>query len=161
MIGKFLRCSNTASEATTSTGLSSTSGKFSKSANIRPVCHPPYLKLINTTLNKKFDHLLPFDTEQWYWGSRGIAMERLHQKVSTLANGLSDKTILVIGCGTGRDILSWMDAKPRKIIGVDHFNYARAWNEIKKHNTQNIPLSSRLAPSKKILIAIVTKLPTD
>jgi len=65
-----------------------------------------------------------------------MAMEILHRKVCRFAGGIKEKTILVIGCGTGRDIPSWLAKKPAKVIGVDCFNYSTAWQQIQENHSE-------------------------
>lgn len=44
---------------------------------------------------------------------------------------ISDKTILVQGTGNGWDVYSWALYRPRKIIGVDLFEF-ESWNGVRK-----------------------------
>jgi len=62
----------------------------------------------------------------WLLGQRGNDYERHRRRVNKFYN-LNGATILVAGCGTARDVISWLSYKPSKVIGVDYFSYKRAW----------------------------------
>lgn len=62
----------------------------------------------------------------WLLGQRGNDYERHRRRVNKFYN-LNGTTILVAGCGTARDVISWLSYKPAKIIGIDYFSYKRAW----------------------------------
>ena len=38
--------------------------------------------------------------------------------------------VLEAGCGTGRDLPIWLIYRPGILIGVDFFNYGRAWEAL-------------------------------
>lgn len=93
--------------------------------------YPAYLKVINIILNRHFSNQNNFDEkiDQWYWGHRGLEYGALRRKLDRLYP-IKDKSILIAGCGTGRDIPSWVPYGPKVVAGVDYFNYQRAWNTI-------------------------------
>ena len=72
-----------------------------------------------------------FQPDLWLWGQRGNDYERQRQRVNKTLS-LKDKDILVAGCGTGRDIESWVKMAPRKVVGLDWFSYERAWEMWRK-----------------------------
>ena len=96
---------------------------------IRALFYPLYLICINKILDKKYKSLNTFLVDQWYWGTRGLEYRSL-RKILNKKFPIKNKTILIAGCGTGKDVLSWAEYMPKKIIGVDYFNYKRAWNKI-------------------------------
>lgn len=62
----------------------------------------------------------------WLWGQRGNDYERHRRRVASFLP-LQGRDVLVAGCGTARDLESWVKFKPRYIHGIDWFSYERAW----------------------------------
>lgn len=50
---------------------------------------------------------------------------------------IKNSRILILGCGTGWDIGSWIHFKPREIIGIDLYNFSNCWQKIKKYASEN------------------------
>lgn len=67
-----------------------------------------------------------FCPDLWLLGQRGNDYERQRRRVHRYLP-LTDKTLLAAGCGTGRDIESWLLYRPACVLGVDWFAYDRAW----------------------------------
>lgn len=79
-----------------------------------------------------------FKLDLWLWGQRGNDYERHRRRVERYVS-LGGREILVAGCGTARDIESWIRFKPQRIVGIDWFSYARAWTLLKRHYAQITP----------------------
>lgn len=45
---------------------------------------------------------------------------------------IRESTILVQGTGTGWDVISWAELKPKKIFATDLYNFEESWREISK-----------------------------
>ncbi len=67
-----------------------------------------------------------FRPDLWLWGQRGNDYERHRNRVSDFLP-LQGRDLLVAGCGTARDVESWVKLKPRHIHGIDWFSYEHAW----------------------------------
>ncbi|KAA3652429.1 MAG: class I SAM-dependent methyltransferase [Proteobacteria bacterium] len=63
----------------------------------------------------------------YLWGQRGNDYERQRRRVARYLP-VQESRILVAGCGTGRDVESWVRLSPREIVGIDLFSYRRAWD---------------------------------
>ena len=50
---------------------------------------------------------------------------------------IKGKSILIIGCGNGQDILNLLKFKPKSIRGIDMLNYSQSWGSIKKYIKDN------------------------
>jgi SAM-dependent methyltransferase len=96
---------------------------------LRRLLYPTYLKIISVLLRRRFDLHNTLGVNQWYWGHRGLELELLRSKLNRLI-GLEGKRVLAAGCGTGRDLPSWLIYRPAILIGVDFFNYKRAWEAL-------------------------------
>jgi len=94
---------------------------------IRWMVYPLYLKAVNQILERRYDRNRALGVTQWYWGHRGSEYQFLRSLVNHHCR-IRGSSVLVIGCGTGRDIASWMSYKPAQLIGIDLFNYERAWS---------------------------------
>ncbi len=68
-----------------------------------------------------------FRPDLWLWGQRGNDYERHRRRVSRLFP-LKGARLLVAGCGTGRDLESWVAMGPSQVSAVDWFRHDRAWS---------------------------------
>ena len=50
---------------------------------------------------------------------------------------IKNSRILILGCGTGWDIGTWLYFKPREIIGIDLYNFSGCWQKIRKYVSEN------------------------
>ena len=86
----------------------------------------PLLNWITTIwLSKKFS-TTKFRPNFWLWGQRGNDYPRLRTRVNHYKK-ISNASIFVAGCGSGKDLPSWLKYKPKKIVGVDLYNYSKSW----------------------------------
>jgi ubiquinone/menaquinone biosynthesis C-methylase UbiE len=90
---------------------------------LRPLFHWQHKKLL---LPKTLQSIAP----NLVLGERGFPL-KTRKKWAVQGNSLEGKTILVQGTGTGWDLYSWALFKPKKIIGVDLFEFD-CWPEIQK-----------------------------
>jgi SAM-dependent methyltransferase len=67
-----------------------------------------------------------FKPDLWLWGQRGNDYERHRRRVNSFLP-LRGARILIAGCGTGRDLASWVAWSPAKVLAADWFSYDRAW----------------------------------
>lgn len=79
-----------------------------------------------------------FSPDLWLWGQRGNDYERQRRRVNALFP-LQGRDILIAGCGTGRDVDSWLPYRPRRVLGVDWFSYDRAWGLWKEYFAKSAP----------------------
>lgn len=94
---------------------------------LRRTLYPTYLRLVNALVRRRcklWQSLLGVD--QWYWGHRGLEYELLRARLQRLC-GIRGKSVLIAGCGTGRDVPTWLRYEPARVLGVDYFDYHRAW----------------------------------
>lgn len=78
----------------------------------------------------------------WLWGQRGNDYERNRRRVDKFLR-IKGSRVLVAGCGTGRDLESWVQMRPRQLIGVDLFRYDRAWG-LQKNKLRSISPDTNL-----------------
>src|SRR3954453_193165 len=93
---------------------------------LRRVLYPPYLKLIQPVLHSRYDPSGELEVDEWYWGNRGLEYEPLRAKLHRI-HGIRGRSVLIAGCGTGREIPTWINYQPSRVVGVDYFNYQQAW----------------------------------
>ena len=65
-------------------------------------------------------------------GEKGLSLDgfrRIYYR-KRLGRTIRGKTVLVLGCGYGDELLGWIPHRPKCIIGVDISNYGRAWDRI-------------------------------
>ena len=85
---------------------------------------------------------------RWVLGSRGMPLEtRRRWGVRYLPN-LREATLLVQGTGSGWDVVSWAQLKPRRIIATDMFSFEESWQEITRYclDRYRVPVGFRTAP---------------
>lgn len=106
---------------------------------IRRFGYPFYIFAVNRWLKKKYRQL-GLHPNVWLWGQRGNDYARHRCRVSRLLP-LSGKKILIAGCGTGRDVLSWAGYRPALLMGLDLFNYKKAWCLLRHHAQRRFPFT--------------------
>jgi SAM-dependent methyltransferase len=98
---------------------------------IRRYGYPLYNFLIHHWLTRIYGRTASFTVDQWLWGQRGNDMDAHRRRINRLF-ALRGKSILIPGCGTGRDVSSWLPYHPDSLICVDWFNYQRAWDLLRR-----------------------------
>jgi SAM-dependent methyltransferase len=98
--------------------------KFKKP--IRRFGYPIYNLVVHKWISNTHGRNISFHVDQWLWGQRGNDYERHRRRVNHYLP-LVGKKVMIAGCGTGRDIKSWLPFRPEIVIGVDYFNYLKAW----------------------------------
>ena len=104
---------------------------------MRAVLYPAWNAFTNRVLSARYA-TSAFRPDQWLWGQRGNDYERHRRRVDRFLP-LAGKDVLVVGCGTGRDIESWARMRPKRIVGLDWFDYERAWGLQKEHFARIAP----------------------
>lgn len=79
-----------------------------------------------------------FQPDLWLWGQRGNDYERHRRRVAKFSP-LNGRHVLVAGCGTARDVESWVQQNPQRIVGIDWFSYDSAWGHWKQRFNQIAP----------------------
>ena len=92
---------------------------------IRRFAYPIYNWINHVYLARRYT-TKDFRPDLWLWGQRGNDYESHRRRVANLLP-LVGRDVLVAGCGTARDLESWVKLKPRYIHGIDWFSYERAW----------------------------------
>ncbi len=97
---------------------------------LRWLLYAPYLRMLNPLMRKRYDPSGRLGVDQWYWGHRGFEYQFLRRRLNQYRQ-IRGSSVLVVGCGTGRDLGSWMRYQPARLLGADLFNYAGAWKQLK------------------------------
>ena len=108
----------------------STVERFIK-APIRRYLYPAYNLLNHQWLSRKYQNtnLRP---DLWRGGNRGNDNAGNRRRVNSILN-LSGKRILIVGCGSGRDVSSWLSYRPASLVGVDYLDYSKAWSKFRRY----------------------------
>lgn len=93
---------------------------------LRRFVYPVYNALIHSFLARRYS-TADFQPDLWLWGQRGHDYERHRRRVARFMH-IPGSRIMVAGCGTARDLESWVNFQPQRIVGVDLFSYERAWS---------------------------------
>lgn len=107
--------------------ITSTSLKESIKKKLRLLFYPLHTTINDYFLEKKYSLKQKIDCNKLYLGQRGNDYE-VHRKRVNNFRKIQASTILIIGVGTGKDLESWLEYNPKKIIAVDYFNYEKAWS---------------------------------
>lgn len=105
---------------------------------LRILLYPLYGRMADAWIRRQRYAHPGFTPDFWLWGQRGNDYAALRRRVNRL-NSLRDRRLMIAGCGTGRDILSWLAYSPRSLVGVDYFNYASAWAQLREHARRHYP----------------------
>jgi ubiquinone/menaquinone biosynthesis C-methylase UbiE len=98
---------------------------------LRQLIYPSYLRIIGPRLQRKFDPHNELAVNQWFWGYRGFDARSL-RRLANWNGRVQSSSILLVGCGTGSGIDNWMEHPPVKLLGIDLFNYSRAWRQLEQ-----------------------------
>lgn len=93
---------------------------------LRRLVYPVWNALVDPCLAVRYAEG-GFRPDLWLWGQRGNDYERQRRRVNHF-KPLMGRDVLVAGCGTGRDVDSWVTMNPRQVMGLDWFSYDRAWD---------------------------------
>jgi SAM-dependent methyltransferase len=91
----------------------------------RPLYKVVYRKKF-ANLSYKIDLVLP---------EKGMSTLARRQWVNQYIK-IRDSRILVIGCGTAWDFGSYLQFKPREIVGIDLYNFGRGWQQVQNYIIQ-------------------------
>ena len=93
----------------------------------------PILNFFNHHLVlNKYPVLKKFNPSLVLPNQRGNDYDRHRRRLNNLIK-IKGKTILIIGVGSGKDLNSWLEYEPKKIIAMDIINYSMAWQTLKKY----------------------------
>lgn len=104
---------------------------------LRRLVYPAWNALIDPYLAMCFAED-GFRPDLWLWGQRGNDYERQRRRVNHF-KPLAGSDVLVAGCGTGRDVDSWVAMNPRRVSGLDWFSYDKAWGMWRERFAQVAP----------------------
>ena len=101
---------------------------------IRSLIYPPYLNIRSKILKKKYLGVIPnhLKIDLFIYGTRGLEYQILRSLLNRYFP-LKNKSIMIAGCGTGKDIASWIPYLPKNLICIDYFCYKKCWNMIQNH----------------------------
>jgi len=85
---------------------------------------------------------------RWVLGARGLPLETRRRWGAKYLTNLREAALLVQGTGTGWDVVSWAQLKPRRIVATDLFSFAESWEEIARYcrDRFGVPVEFRVAP---------------
>lgn len=93
---------------------------------VRAYLYPLYIWWNHRRLKARYGDP-QIDADLYLWGQRGNDYERHRRRVARFVP-IPSARILVAGCGTGRDVESWVRLHPKGVVGLDLFSYRRAWD---------------------------------
>ncbi len=99
--------------------------------HMRELAYPLLRRFSDLYARRCVSELADIHPDYCLYGYRGNGYFFLRNKVNAVS-AIRGKHILIAGCGTGRDVLSWLRFGPASVTGVDYFNYDRAWSELKQ-----------------------------
>jgi ubiquinone/menaquinone biosynthesis C-methylase UbiE len=109
---------------------------------LRALFYPLLTSWRNRQLEKSYGLNGLLGLDKTFMGQRGNDYESHRRRVDRFLS-IKGKELLIAGCGTGKDMESWLTHAPKRIVGVDFFDYTRAWEAGKAH-------FRRLAPNMEI-----------
>lgn len=105
---------------------------------IRSLIYPLYLSIRSEILKKKYLEIIPnsLKIDLFVYGTRGLEYQILRSLLNRYSP-LKNKSIMIAGCGTGRDIASWIPYLPKNLICIDFYCYKKCWDIIKNYYINN------------------------
>lgn len=96
--------------------------------SLRHLIYPLYTYFLNIFAKRIImkNKLNLFD--KIYLNQRGNSYSFQRRRINKYVP-IKGKTILILGVGTGNDLMSYVKYKPKKIICIDFFNYSKAWTQ--------------------------------
>lgn len=108
--------------------------------------------LLRPWLSRRYARYLAPETirkcrPRWVLGSRGLPLETRRRWGAKYLPNLREAILLVQGTGTGWDVISWAQLRPRRIIATDMFAFAESWREIAAYcfDRYRVPVDFRQA----------------
>ena len=94
--------------------------------------------IIRPLLSFKYSRYLSPETIQAYrprycFGARGLPLETRRAWGSKFLKNVREALVLVQGTGTGWDVISWAQLRPRRIIATDMFPFEDSWEDITRY----------------------------
>jgi ubiquinone/menaquinone biosynthesis C-methylase UbiE len=89
----------------------------------------PFITSVRSVWLARLYNYASFTPDLWLYGQRGNDYQAQRRRVNKYIT-ISDSRVLVAGCGTGNDIESWLAWRPKELLGVDYFDYGKAWRTI-------------------------------
>jgi SAM-dependent methyltransferase len=85
-------------------------------------------------------------------GSRGMPLQSRRRWGSKYLKDIREAVVLVQGTGTGWDVISWAELRPRKIIATDMFSFADSWEEIARYcsDRYKVTVDFRVSPIEEV-----------
>ena len=81
---------------------------------------------------RSYPFLKKFNADLILLSQRGNDYQRHRRRLNSIKK-IKGSTVLIVGVGTGRDIESWVEYKPKKIIAIDIINYKKVWDYWKEY----------------------------
>lgn len=105
---------------------------------IRSLIYPLYLNIGSKILKKKYIETLPdiLHVDTYIYGTRGLEYQLLRSLLNKYFP-LKNKSVMIAGCGTGRDIPSWINYSPKNLLCVDYYCYKKCWDIIQNYYSNN------------------------
>ena len=101
------------------------------SRTIDKIIIPLFLKAQTLFWLKRFPELSRYSPQR-------VFLDEGHQTKDYLRHWINkyypinDSLLLLVGCGKGEEIKTWIPWNPNKIVGLDYFDYSREWANISK-----------------------------
>jgi len=105
---------------------------------IRNLLYPVLTDIKDSKLSKLYDFKSKYGLNKLFWGSRGTDYNAMRKLVNQHMD-IEGKTVLILGCGIGKDIESWYRFKPKRVIGLEYFNYKNAWQNHTEYLSKKYP----------------------
>lgn len=94
---------------------------------LRYLLYPSYSFFLDVFVRLRYSRVLTDEYDKVAVGQRGNHFRARHSVVNRLRR-IKGKDVLVVGCGAGDDIQSWLRFKPRVLIAIDYMDYGPEWS---------------------------------
>jgi ubiquinone/menaquinone biosynthesis C-methylase UbiE len=94
----------------------------------RQLLYPLYSLVLDWLVRMRYQKVLRDKYDKVSIGQRGNHFRARHSVVNR-ERSIEGKAILVIGCGAGDDIDSWLRFNPKSLIAIDFMDYKDEWSK--------------------------------
>lgn len=106
------------------------------SKTIDKIVIPPFLKAQTVFWLKKFPELSHYSPQRVFL-DEGHQTKNYLRYLTNRYYPINNSHVLLLGCGKGEEVRTWLEWNPRKIKAIDYFDYSKEWANVSSTFTEH------------------------